>query len=203
MGGGMGGAAGMGMPVMVGVAAPVRASGGLAGLVQALVEPVTWEATGGEGRIVRFRDCLVVRQGAENQWKIARALQDLQKLVQDVDLAARGPGAAAETFLATRLYRLRGESPETVRQMLQTLDETTVWNGGASLGNMNGGRIAVLKDGLVIRQKPDEHRRIRRWLERLEVLEGVVELDDQAEVSGEPSNIARGNSSARTGTGGR
>ncbi|RPI88373.1 MAG: hypothetical protein EHM42_04445 [Planctomycetaceae bacterium] len=183
-----------GMSGMAGGTACSDSDTGLAGLVQALIAPDNWVSTGGEGRIVRFRDCLVVRQGAGFQREIALLLRDLQRIARDVDPAARGPGAAVETNRETRLYRLRGESAETVRQMLMTLDESTIWNAGAALGNANGGRIAVLKDGLVIQQKPDDHRRIRRWLERLELLDGVVELDEQAEVSGEPSNIATGHS---------
>lgn len=154
---------------------------GLAGLLEAVVAPDTWSSAGGNGAIARHGDLLLVRQTPTQHQAIAQTLSGLRTLVAGMDRETLGAQQNSDDSFRTVLYRCQGETAENLKQFLLNLDDPIEWETvGAAADNLPPrGRVATVAQGLVIRQTVRQHRRIERWLERLGVLDRVIDLDAQ------------------------
>ena len=189
MGGGGGGSGGFfqfgggGVATMGGGAAAKGAqpADGLYDLLQAVVSPESWEALGGEGVVVRFRDQLIVRQTAANHQKIASVLADLRQFASASESVPDEAGKPEQTKLKSTYYRIQGDSPETIRHLLLSLEDSAQENVAGSTPTTDSatGKIVATRDGLVIRQTAAGHQRIQRWLKRMVLLDQVIELDGE------------------------
>ncbi|MBS0261186.1 MAG: STN domain-containing protein [Planctomycetes bacterium] len=129
--------------------------------IKVCIDPGSWSPKDGFAGMAYTGGVLVVRQTQRNHSEIARLLSDLEDMAEQT--VADQPHPDPKTIATIKVYSTGEQPPEKVASVIQEFVEPRSWEPAG------GGMLQTLNGSLVVKQTPDVHRAIQRFLSQIEL----------------------------------